>query len=147
MKFDTYLFGEIDIEPEKIITFPNGLVAFEDSKRFTLIHEESESAPNTFTLQSIDEPALAFQIGDPEDLGFSYELALSEDEKAALNNPAPEDVAVMQLLFKKEDEGRGLLSANLRAPLLINVRDRIGLQKVMEHMEPKLMLSNLASRL
>ena len=54
---------------------------------------------------------------------------------------------MMQLLFKKEDEGRGLLSANLRAPLLINVRDRIGLQKVMEHMEPKLMLSNLASRL
>lgn len=145
MKVDTYLFGELEVSPEKVITFPNGLVAFEDAKRFTLIHEEQEAVPNTFTLQSLDDPALAFQIVDPTDLGFSYELALNEDEKALLQAPAVEDVAVMQMLFKKEEDGGTAISPNLRAPLLINVRACVGLQKVMEKMNSKLMLSNLAS--
>ncbi len=145
MKVDTYLFGELEVSPEKVITFPNGLVAFEDAKRFTLIHEEGEAIANTFTLQSLDDSALAFQIVDPTDLGFSYELALSDEEKALLQTPAAEDVAVMQMLFKKEEDGKTSISPNLRAPLLINIRARVGIQKVMEKMSSKVMLSNLAS--
>ncbi len=145
MKVDTYLFGELEVSPEKVLTFPNGLVAFEDAKRFTLIHEEGEAIANTFTLQSLDDPALAFQIVDPTDLGFSYELALSDEEKALLQTPAAEDVAVMQMLFKKEEDGKTSISPNLRAPLLINIRARVGIQKVMEKMNSKVMLSNLAS--
>ncbi len=145
MKVDTYLFGELEVSPEKVITFPNGLVAFEEAKRFTLIHEEDEAIPNSFTLQSLDDPALAFQIVDPTDLGFSYELALSDEEKALLQTPASEDVAVMQMLFKKEEDGKTAISPNLRAPLLINIRARVGIQKVMEKMSSKVMLSNLAS--
>jgi flagellar assembly factor FliW len=145
MKVDTYLFGELDVSPDKVITFPNGLVAFEEARRFTLIHEEGDAAPNSFTLQSLDDPALAFQIVDPTDLGFSYELVLTEEEKALLQTPAAEDVAVMQLLFKKEEDGKSAISPNLRAPLLINVRARVGLQKVMEKISSKVLLSNLVS--
>ena len=145
MKVDTYLFGELDVSPDKVITFPNGLVAFEEARRFTLIHEEGDAAPNSFTLQSLDDPALAFQIVDPTDLGFSYEIVLTEEEKALLQTPAAEDVAVMQLLFKKEEDGKSAISPNLRAPLLINVRARVGLQKVMEKISSKVLLSNLVS--
>lgn len=145
MKVETYLFGAVDISPEKIINFPNGLVGFEQSKRFMLAHEEDKGQPASYTLQSLDEPALAFQIVDPTTLGFTYELALSEAENVLLQSPAPEDVAVMQVLFKQEEGGKAAITPNLRAPLVINTRARVGLQKVMENLRPNIVLSNLTS--
>lgn len=147
MKIDTYLFGSVEVNPEKVLTFPNGLVAFEDCKRFMLVHEESEGEPISYTLQSLDDPALAFQIVDPTSLGFNYELALSDAEIALLQSPAADDVVVMQVLFKSEEGGRAEISPNLRAPLVINTRARVGLQKVMETLRPNITLSNLSSTL
>lgn len=145
MKVDTYLFGAVEVSPEKIISFPNGLVAFENNKRFTLVHEEGQGDPVSFTLQSLDDPTLAFQIVDPATLGFNYELALSDAENAVLQSPAPEDVAVMQVLFRKGEAGDVSIAPNLRAPLVINIRARVGLQKVMETFRPNITLSNLSS--
>ncbi|MCL2345670.1 MAG: flagellar assembly protein FliW [Desulfobulbus sp.] len=143
MKVTTYLFGSIEVDPDKIITFPNGLVAFEKSQRYTLIQEDPQGA--SFTLQSLDEPSLALQIVDPTTLGFHYELHLSDAETALLKAPAAEDVAVMQVLYKKEVDGKAVIVPNLRAPLVINLRARVGLQKVMETVRPNVTLSNLAS--
>lgn len=145
MKVDTYLFGSVEVDPEKVITFPNGLVGFEQSKRFMLAHEADKGAAASYTLQSLDEPNLAFQIVDPTTLGFDYDLQLTDAENALLHSPAPEDVAVMQVLFKQEQDGKAGITPNFRAPLLINVRARVGIQKVMETMRSNVTLSNLAS--
>ena len=51
--------------------FPNGLVGFEQNKRFMLAHEDGTAQPSSYTLQSLDDPNLAFQIVDPVTLGFS----------------------------------------------------------------------------
>lgn len=145
MKVETYLFGAVEVSPEKIINFPNGLVGFEQSKRYMLAHEENQQQPASYTLQSLDDPTLAFQIVDPTTLGFNYELALSDAENALLQSPAPEDVAVMQVLFRQEEGGKASITPNLRAPLVINTRARVGLQKVMENLRPNIILSNLTS--
>jgi len=145
MKVDTYLFGTVEIDQEKVITFPNGLVGFENSKRFTLVHEEDKGAPTSFTLQSLDDPLLAFQVVDAATLGFNYELTLTDAESALLGSPANDDVAVMQVLFKTEGSADAAIAPNLRAPLLINTKARVGLQKVMETFRPNITLSNLSS--
>ena len=145
MQVETYLFGTVEVTPESVITFPNGLVAFENSKRFMLVHEEVVGDAPSFTLQSLDDPGLAFQIVDPTALGFHYELALTESENALLQNPVPEDVAVMLMLFKKEQGETPSISPNVRAPVIINTRARVGLQKIMENLRPNITLSNLAS--
>ncbi len=145
MKIETYLFGAVEVIPEKVINFPNGLVGFEQNKRFMLVHDEGRAQPVSYTLQSLDDPAIAFQIVDPTTLGFNYELALSDAENALLQTPAAEDIAVMQVLFKQEEGGRAAIAPNLRAPLVINTRLRVGLQKVMESMQPNITLSNLSS--
>ncbi|MBL8429767.1 MAG: flagellar assembly protein FliW [Dechloromonas sp.] len=145
MKIDTYLFGAVEVSPEKVVTFPNGLVGFEQSKRFMLAHAEGTAQPTSYTLQSLDEPTLAFEIVDPTTLGFNYELALTDADNALLESPAAEDVLVMQVLFKANEDGKGAITPNLRAPLVINTKARVGLQKVMESMRPNITLSNLAS--
>ncbi|MCH2220673.1 MAG: flagellar assembly protein FliW [Dechloromonas sp.] len=145
MKVETYLFGAVEVSPEKVIAFPNGLVGFEQNKRFMLVHEEGKAQPSSYTLQSLDDPALALQIVDPVTLGFNYELALSDAEMAILQSPAAEDVAVMQVLFKQEEGGKAAIIPSLRAPLVINTKARVGLQKVMEQVSQNITLSNLAS--
>lgn len=145
MKIETYLFGSVEVNPETVITFPVGLVGFESAKRFMLVHEETKGELASFTLQSIDEPTLAFQIIDPTALGFNYELGLSDAENAMLQSPAGEDVAVMLVMFKQEGEENGGIRPNIRAPLLINTRARVGLQKIMEKVLPNVTLSNLVS--
>ena len=39
MKADTRLFGEIDIEEQKIIHMENGMIGFPDLKKFALIYD------------------------------------------------------------------------------------------------------------
>lgn len=145
MQVDTYLFGTVEVSPEKIVTFPNGLVGFENYRQFMLAHEDGRDEPASYTLQSLDDPTLAFEIVDPSRLGFTYELALTDVENAVLQSPTAEEVVVMQLLFRKDGSGKPVLAPNLRAPLVINTRARVGIQKVMETMRPNITLSNLAS--
>lgn len=145
MRVQTYLFGEIEVSPDKIIDFPAGLVGFEDCKRYTLAHADDQADPLTFTLQSLDDPMLAFEIVDPAVSGFSYELVLSDEESALLQTPAADDVVVMQMLYRKGEGKDAPLTPSLRAPLVINTKARVGLQKVMETLRSNVVLSNLAS--
>lgn len=144
MEFDTFLFGRIDVQPDSILHFPNGLSGFEEAKRFTLVHErtEPESATN-FTLQSLDDPAVAFEISDPTAYGFHYELELTDDEIATLKVADPGDVAVMIVLFRRDGKSDPI-EANVKAPILINAKTRIGMQKLIRRMNPKITLSELS---
>ena len=42
MKANTRLFGEIDIDEEKIITLENGMIGFPDLRKFTLIFDKEK---------------------------------------------------------------------------------------------------------
>jgi flagellar assembly factor FliW len=146
MKFDTFLFGSVEVNPEQIIEFPQGLINFESSKRFMLIHETALGQdPISFTLQSLDDKNLAFQIIDPAALGFTYELELTDAESQLIKLEKPEDAAVLLVLFKQEDSSAIGLGANLRAPLVLNVKTRLGMQKLMSKTRPNITLSNLSS--
>ena len=145
MQVDTYLFGKVEVSPENVIAFPNGLVGFEDLKRYMLVHEADAGDVASFTLQSLEDAAVAFQIIDPHALGYNYELALTDAENALLQSPAPEDVVVMQILSKQEDGSQKVIAPNLRAPLIINTRAKVGLHKMMETFRQNIVLTNLAS--
>ncbi len=144
MNFETHLFGNVDVSEEKIITFPNGLIGFEGKTRFMLIHELDEKglALPTFTLQSVEDGGLALQIVDPALYGFHYELVLSDEEANLLKNPALEDLTVMQVVYKS---GENNVTASLRAPIIINTKARVGLQKLIEKLGSNVILSNLSN--
>ena len=42
MQIETRLFGEIEIEEEKIIFFEKGIIGFPDCQKFTLIFDEND---------------------------------------------------------------------------------------------------------
>lgn len=128
MKIDSPRFGTLTVEAGKIIEFPEGLAGFEQCRRFTLFHPEN-TEPKFYILQSLDDPELAFQIVDPAQLGFSYEIAMNDEQSALLKLADPGDAVVMVIVWKSEtDDGGTPLRANLNAPLIINTRERRGLQ-------------------
>ncbi len=130
MNIESPRFGTLQIEPSKIIEFPRGLAGFETSHRFTLFHPEDQE-PKYFILQSVDDPEVAFQIADPAHFGFSYEIELNDEEAGLLNLADPLDAAVAVIVWRAAEDGENSpLRANLKAPLLINTRERRGLQHV-----------------
>lgn len=128
MKIESPRFGTLDVAPDKIIEFPLGLVGFEDCRQFTLFHQE-EGEPKYFILQSLDAPEVAFHITDPAHFGYEFHIALSEEERGALNLPGPDGAAIAVILLKDADGAP--LRANRNAPLLINLAGRRGIQHVL----------------
>lgn len=133
MNIDTPHSGSLSVAPDRIIEFPNGLPGFEKLHRFTLFQPAGEAAgaPKYFILQSLDDPAVAFNIADPALFGFNYEINLSDAEIAVLDLAEPAEAAVVVIIVKSDDPGSaGELRANLKAPLVLNVRSRRGIQHV-----------------
>lgn len=125
---DSPRFGHLEIEPSRVIEFPVGLAGFEDCRRFTLFHPEEGDSPRYFILQSLDDPAVAFNIADPAAFGFRFDVALSDEEAALLQLDDPAQAAVVVMLMKAPADDA--LQANLNAPLVLNLESRRGLQHV-----------------
>ncbi len=130
MKIESPRFGTLEVEPSKIIEFPNGLAGFEACRRFSLFHQEGEKSSQLsyFILQSLDDPAVAFHVMDPSLLGFSYQIELSDDEMALLKLADTTDAVVVVMLVKEDGKAQSELRANLKSPLIINTRTQRGLQ-------------------
>ena len=132
MKINTKVFGEIDIEEDKIINFVNGIIGFPDLKRFTLIYDSERGVNSGIRwLQSMDEPGFAIPVMDP--------LAVKEDY-----NPMVEDELLKKLGDMNEDNTLVLVSAtipkditkmsvNLQGPFIINADERKACQVIVEN--------------
>ena len=81
MKANTRLFGEIDIDEEKIITLENGMIGFPDLRKFTLIFDkEKERTPSSIMwFQSMDEPEIAFPVMHPNEIKPDYAPSVSDE--------------------------------------------------------------------
>ncbi len=138
MKVNTS-FGEQDVAPEEILTFPQGLPGFDNLTRFKLFHEEGNSSLHW--LQSLDDPQMRFPATDPALLKVQYEIRLSDEEMALLGDGGPEDIALLVLLYRGnrgetgEPTQEDPLNANFLGPLIINTRSRTGMQKVLNQVE------------
>jgi flagellar assembly factor FliW len=119
------------IDTEKVLTFPQGIPGFEKYTTFVVYHKE-ENDLNVYWMESTLTPQVTFTIVDPGEYGLSYDFELSDEERALIDAKGPEELGVFMMLSKKDDEGKTFrgLNANISGPLIINLRSRLGLQKV-----------------
>lgn len=149
-------FGELDVDPARIITFPRGIPGFENLTRWTLFHELNDKGQPVsgvvIHLQSIDDGKVSLPLTEPNLFGFNYELVLSDSEVADLKLDSAEDVLVLATLSAMDvvAQGKGPLEpanmyANISAPILINVKSRIGIQKILAGKESKVGFSTIVN--
>lgn len=127
MKISSPVVGEVEVSPERVITFPAGLPGFEACRQFTLLHSEGNEAPTLFILQSLDDTEVAFTVTPPDIFGLNYEFTLSDTEVDDLQLTDPADAMVLLIVRSDADNP---VHANVMAPLVINSATRRGLQKI-----------------
>ena len=131
MKAATRLFGEIEIDESKIITFEDGIIGFPDMKKFTLIFdEEKEGRPSISWLQSMDEPEIAFPVMDPLFVCETYNPSVEEELLKNLGTIKEDNLYVLVTVTVPKNIKE--LAVNLKAPIVINTATRKASQIIVE---------------
>lgn len=127
MEIHTARFGTVRVRPTEVIAFPKGIPPFTALSRYCLIELASE-APVQW-LQCLEEPALAFATVNPMLIAPDYEVEITEADARDLHLRGPDDAALLVLLAAHENPRR--VTANLRAPIVINHVRRLGKQVIL----------------
>lgn len=133
MTYNTTRFGPIEVKETEILNFPVGLYGFERENQFTCL----PFAPNVESpmewLQSLQTPGLAFVITDPFLYAPDYLVKLTEVEKEQIQFE-PGNTLSTRVIVTIPDNFLEM-TANLVAPLVINLTSRMARQFVLTSTE------------
>ncbi len=130
MQFHTSKFGPLKIDSDRILLFPEGLVGFESHRHWVLLSERDNESVGW--LQSLSDGDLAFLVVTPHRFVTDYSLQIHRSQLLALPW-APEDRSLTLAIVSNHD---GNLTANLKAPLIVNVDRCLGKQVVVSDDQP-----------
>ncbi|NLJ95905.1 MAG: flagellar assembly protein FliW [Clostridiales bacterium] len=131
MLIKTKHFGEVDLDQDKIIYFENGILGFEDYKKYTILYDnEDGERPDITWLQSIEEPLLAIPIISPFLIIPDYNPTVEDELLKPLGEITPDNLVVLVSITVPRDITQ--ISANLRAPFVINSDTKKGSQIIVE---------------
>lgn len=125
LRVNTRRFGELEIEEEKVLYFPDGIYGFEGDKRW-ILKDLDPNLPSFHWLQSLDDGDVALVVVDPFIFRPQYFPQLPEQEIAKLKLNSIENAIFLSIVVIPEDIQN--MTANLQAPLVINPDNRIGRQ-------------------
>ena len=147
MEIQSKLLGNQQVNPDNIITFPRGIPGFEDQTHFKLFHQEGSEI--VYWLQSVDNEDLAFSVAHPLHFNINYNFTLTDDEENLLQAKSSDDLIILILLHKDEEQGTGrpTIKGSIKSPLLINSEKRIGYQKVLAVIEQSITLTEKNSEI
>ena len=118
MKWNNVQFGEFEYSPEHILQFNDGLIGFEEYKKFILIDDE-DSEPFVW-LVSLENPELSFPLIDPSNVLANNSYEVDANGKTVL--------AIVSLRKTLEQS-----TVNLRSPIVIENETQAGKQIVLEN--------------
>lgn len=134
MKFSTKHHGILEYKEEDVVLFPKGLPGFSDLKKFIIFPVEGEGIFNI--LHSIEEEAIGLAVVSPFNVCKDYEFQLPEEMTKNLKVNSPEDILVITTVTINSDYK--MITTNLRAPIIINIKEKIGEQIILENDEYKI---------
>jgi flagellar assembly factor FliW len=129
MKFTTTRFGEIEFPEDVVLQLPDGILGFHDDRRFILLEHNVDGSPFRW-FQSLDNADLAFIVVDPMLLDPRYEVEIDRDTAAMIATDAIGDCAIVAIINVPHDNPYKM-TANLKAPIVINAANRMGRQLVL----------------
>ncbi len=125
MLIPTTRFGPIEVDEQRVITFPKGILGFPKHQAFVLLQPSDDS--HFFWLQSTEAADLAFIVTDPGLFVSSYRVPLKADQMLELGIESPADAQVFVIVNKHGDT----LTGNLQGPLVVHGGNRLGAQLVL----------------
>lgn len=134
MKLNTKYHGIIDYKEEDIITFHKGLPGFENLRSFILIPLEEDSI---FTiLHSIEDEGVGLVLVSPFQVDKDYEFKLSDEKISNLKIKSTEEVLTLNTVTLRSNIKE--ITTNLKAPIIINIKEKLGEQIILDNEKYKL---------
>lgn len=119
--------GEIEVSAEASVYMPDGILGFEDRKKYVLV-DVPGCGPFRW-LVCEEDPDLCFAVVDPKlAYGEGYKAPLAESDLDLLDI-AEGDVTETYVLVTPSD-GPEKITANLKGPVVLNTRNRVAKQVV-----------------
>lgn len=129
MKISTTRFGGLELAEEDMITFREGVLGFENLSRFVLMEPSDESL--VMWLQSVDDGSLAFPVIEPRIINGDYDFKPLPIDLKDLDLESLSGAEIYAVLTIPKDTRE--ISANLKAPLVVNCARKIGKQVVLQN--------------
>lgn len=126
----TSRFGTVSISNSDLLHFPQGLVGFEDCRRWVLLGDSGN--PAVGWLQSTDEKELALAVISPRRFVPDYRFHVNRHQLETIELEDLDRAFVLVVVAKTDSE----LTANLKAPVIINLDRRLGCQCVVADDHP-----------
>lgn len=108
-------FGELEVSPENVFTFEEGLLGFEEYKKYVLISDEI-TEPFKWLI-ALEEPEIGFPIVNPWHIDIEYNPGKKYNYEV-----------VVPMVIVTIGGGVSEMTANMKAPLLLNIEDMSGEQ-------------------
>lgn len=130
-------FGPIHIHMDKMIYFPSGLLGMSEYQHFCLAPFPKEQLSQFSMLQSTQDTSLTFMTlplprATSDDVPVIHQDDL-DNVKQEFGLTDDTMLIVLIATLHQDDHQEGVhVSVNLRAPLVINTEERIGVQYVFE---------------
>lgn len=138
MHVDTTRFGAIEAQPDDLVVFPDGIPGFAGRREMVVIAggdllgaESGENHPTLFWLQDTSDPDLAFLTTVPWSAYPDYDIE-PELDPDVFTETQPDDVCVLTIVTVRRDGDSATLTSNLMAPIVIDQRNRVGKQVILE---------------
>jgi flagellar assembly factor FliW len=125
MLVNTTRFGPVEVDDQRVITFPKGILGFPKYKTYVLLQPAEDSY--FYWLQCVDTPDLAFVVTDPSLFVSSYKVPVKREQMTEMGLDSLDEAQVMVIVNKRGN----LLTGNLQGPLVIHVNQRTGEQLVL----------------
>ncbi len=128
----TTRFGTLEVEEEIIVTLPEGIIGFEQWKRYVVVRHDDNTSFRWF--QAIDTPEVAFPILEPREFRPDYAPTVSEADARMLGITVDTPVLLFAIVTVPPQNAHEM-TANLLGPILINGFTRRGKQVIVQDEE------------
>ncbi len=128
MVISTSRFGAVAITSEDIIHFPEGLLGFNELRRFVLLDDPTDEI--FAWLQSCEDPNIAFPLLEPELFTNNYTVQLTKHDLEIMGLKSTEGIRFFSIITIPSDPTQ--MTANLKAPIVIHVQSRVARQVVLQ---------------
>ena len=118
-------FGDLTVPVSSLIEIPSGLIGFPKLSRFIMIDHK----PPFSWLHSAEDPNLAFVVVDGFEFGASYDVKPPLGDKEC-DFKDEDEYAILVIVTVRPDPR--MTTANLKAPLFVNLKNRKGVQVIFD---------------
>ncbi len=125
----TTRFGLLDVDPDLVLTFAEGLIGFAHCRSYIVVRHHEASAFRW--LQCLDEPHIAFPVVEPREFCDDYAPTISDADARSLGLTADAPTLLFTIVTVPPRTPRDM-TANLLAPLVVNGLTRRGKQVIVQ---------------